>query len=309
MQPESAVPHEHLVLAADGTRLFVRDWLLPASAATAGSVLLMHGLGEHCGRNQHIAQFFNACGYSARTYDHRGHGRSGGPRGDVPDTDSIINDAKIVLEDFVRHNVGAGDHTLPLLFGHSLGGLFAARFATGHLAPLRGLILSSPALALPLSSGQKMLLKLLGRIAPGLAVPNGLQTRYLSHDPAVETAYRADLLVHGKISARLLHSMLQAIDFAQTHAAQLTLPTLMVVAGDDHLVDASGSRVFFAKLAPGVGTLHLYSDFYHEIFNERGAQRVLDDVRDWLAQAALSGKHGDAEATTAIASVDAALRA
>lgn len=282
MPLEPVAPHEHLVLAADGTHLFVRDWLLPASAATAGSVLLMHGLGEHCGRNRHIAQFFNACGYSARTYDHRGHGRSDGARGDVPATGTIIDDAKVVLDDLVRRNAAAGDPVPPLLFGHSLGGLFAARFASGQLAPLRGLILSSPALALPLSGAQKALLKILGGIAPGLAVPNGLQTRYLSHDPAVEPAYRADPLVHGKISPRLLRSMLQAIDFTQAHAAALTLPILMVVAGDDHLVDASGSRALFQKLAAGIGTLHLYPDFYHEIFNERGVQRVFDDVRNWL---------------------------
>ena len=114
-------------------------------------------------------------------------------------------------------------------------------------------------------------------------MPNGLQTRYLSHDPAVEAAYKQDPLVHGKISARLLRGMLDAIEFAQARAPMLDIPTLMLVAGDDRLVDANGSRAFFPKVAPELGTLRVYDDLYHEIFNERGAERVFDDTHAWLA--------------------------
>ncbi len=277
-------PRELTLAAADGTPLFVRDWLLPAADTRRGGLVLMHGLGEHCGRHAHVARVFNACGYAVRTYDHRGHGRSGGARGDVPDSAAIVNDAKLVLDDFVRQgDTSSAAGTAPLLFGHSMGGLFAARFASARLAPLRGLILSSPALALPLSARQKILLKILGAVAPGLAVPNGLQTRYLSHDPAVERAYVEDPLVHGKISARLLRAMLEAIRFVHAHAAALRIPTLMLVAGDDRLVAASGSRAFFPQLAAGIGQLRVYDDFYHEIFNERGAAQVFDDTRAWLA--------------------------
>jgi alpha-beta hydrolase superfamily lysophospholipase len=131
---------------------------------------------------------------------------------------------------------------------------------------------------------QGMLLKALGAVAPGLGVPNGLQTRYLSHDPAVVAAYEKDPLVHPKISARLLTGMLEAGTCARHHAAVLKIPTLLLVAGDDRLVDASGSEVFYNRLSPGVGTMHRYADYYHEIFNEVGAARVFADLRDWLSQ-------------------------
>jgi alpha-beta hydrolase superfamily lysophospholipase len=282
--PAATLPREQMLTAADRTPLFVRDWLLPEGTESHGNIMLMHGLGEHCDRYARVAGFFNACGYAVRTYDHRGHGRSGGRRGDVPDSEAILRDAKIVLEDFVQQAAAAGDTRLPLLLGHSMGGLFAARFAAARLSPLRGLILSSPALALPLSRGQKMLLSILGAVAPGLVVSNGLQTGFLSHDPAVEQAYMTDGVTHGKISARLLRSMLDAIEFVHTHAVGLSVPTLMVVAGDDRLVDAGGSLAFFPKLADGLGTLHVYDGFYHEIFNEVDAERVFDDVRAWLQQ-------------------------
>ena len=264
------------VHAADGTALHVTDYLL-APDELRGSIVLMHGLGEHSGRYRHVAQFFNDCGLSVRCYDHRGHGHSKGKRGDVIYGDPMIQDAQIVVESFAAHF----NHP-PLLFGHSMGGLFAARIALAGLTPLRGLILSSPALAINMSTMELRLLKLLHRLAPYLPVPNGLATKYLSHDPNVVAAYKADPLVHSKITARLLRSMLSAMDYCQAHAPELTVPTLMVVAGDDHLVDAEGSKRFFARLQAGLAQLHIYDNFYHEIFNEVSAQQPFDDVRAWL---------------------------
>lgn len=266
-----------LLPTPDRIPLFVTDSLIARSAGGRRGVVLMHGLGEHSGRHAHVMRFFNDCGWSVRSFDHRGHGRSGGAPGDIPDSEAMLRDAKLVIDDFAREL-----DSPPLLFGHSMGGLFAARFATAALAPLRGLILSSPGLALRLSAPQKFLLKIMYALAPGLAVPNGLETRYLSHDQKIVEAYEIDPLVHPKISARLLRGMLDAIEFSQAHAATIAVPTLMLVAGDDHLVDPDGSQRFFARLGSGIGTMHVYPSFYHEVFNELDARLVFDDARVWL---------------------------
>lgn len=239
----------------------------------------MHGLGEHCGRYAHVARFFNALGLTVRTYDHRGHGKSGGARGDVPDHEAMLRDARLIINDFSKQF-----EVPPLLLGHSMGGLFAARFATAGLAPLRGLILSSPALAIRMSGAQGALLKMISLLMPGCGIPNGLNTRYLSHDAEVIQAYENDALVHSKVSARLLNSMLEAMTYSHDHAPRLTIPVLMLVAEEDHLVDPAGSKRFSARLAPAVSTAIYYENFYHEIFNELEATRVFDDLRTWLEQ-------------------------
>ncbi len=273
--PALVAPHTHQLAAADGTLLHVSDFVLP-DADTRGSIVLMHGLGEHSGRYRHLAHLFNEMGLSVRCYDHRGHGRSQGGRGDVPNGDPMLQDAQIVIEHFAARFARR-----PFLFGHSMGGLFAARFALAATTPLRGLILSSPALAVRMSPLQHRLLGLMLTLAPRIGVPNGLQPQYLSHDPAVVAAYRNDPLVHGKISARLLRSMLGAIDYCQQHAAELHLPLLLQIAGDDHLVDASGSRRFFAQLPDGDFTFKVYESLYHEIFNETDPAPGAD-LRAWL---------------------------
>jgi alpha-beta hydrolase superfamily lysophospholipase len=73
-------PRELSLPASDGTPLFVADSPI-GSAAVSDGIVIMHGLGEHCGRYARVAGFLNDCGFSVRAYDHRGHGRSGGARG------------------------------------------------------------------------------------------------------------------------------------------------------------------------------------------------------------------------------------
>lgn len=274
--PSLVAASSHQLTSADGTMLFVSDYLLPASEAR-GSIVIMHGLGEHCGRYRHIAHFFNELGLSVRCYDHRGHGRSQGARGDVVNGDPMLLDAQIVIDQFA-----ALFRAPPFLMGHSMGGLFAARYALSGASRLRGLILSSPALALRLSPLQRFLLDVMHKLAPRLGVPNGLNPDFLSHERAVVAAYRADPLVHNKISARLLKSMLRAIDACQKQAPMLSVPTLLLVAGDDRLVDPQGSRRF-AECAPaGMAELKMYPDLYHEIFNETQAALAFGDLAGWL---------------------------
>ncbi len=96
---QALVAQSHQLAAADGTALYVSDYLLPL-ADSRGGIVIMHGLGEHSGRYRVLAQRLNEAGWSVRCYDHRGHGRSEGARGDVPNGDPLLQDAQIVIDDF-----------------------------------------------------------------------------------------------------------------------------------------------------------------------------------------------------------------
>lgn len=263
--------------ASDQTSLFYRQWLHPQAR---GAIMLVHGLGEHSGRYGELAGLFHAAGLSVRAYDHRGHGQSGGARGSLRGDDDLLNDLKLVFDDFAQ-----ACQSTPFLFGHSLGGLVAARFATGGMSPLRGLLLSSPALAIRMSGFQRLLLALTTRIAPALAVPTSLPAQKVSHDAGLVQAYRADPLNHGKVAARVVNFMLSAMARVQRDAPGFRLPLLLQMAGDDAFVDPQGSRAFFAQLPSLDKCLHCYEDAYHEIFNESPELRVLaqNDLKAWLA--------------------------
>jgi lysophospholipase len=146
------------------------------------------------------------------------------------------------------------------------------------------LILSSPALAIKMSSPQKLLLAATARLAPRLSVGNGLEVGAISHDAAVVAAYLADPLNHGKVTPGLVRYMQQAMGRVARQAGTLQLPVLLLIAGADRLVVAEGSRTFFEQLPKERATLRWYDDMYHEVFNETPAlrARALEDLTLWL---------------------------
>jgi alpha-beta hydrolase superfamily lysophospholipase len=271
---------------ADGIELFVRDWPLPADARRRGAALLMHGLGEHCGRYSHVAAALNSIGIAVRGYDHRGFGQSGGRRGMMPTRTAYLDDAKLVFDSLAAEARAAGDDAAPFLIGHSMGGAISARAVTGGWIRPRGLVLSSPALKLPLSAAAQLFVRMASLAAPHHARPHGIPLRFISRDPRVFTEVKADPHCHDLATPRLVAFLIDAGRQARRDASALDVPTLLLVSGDDRLVDPDGSREFAAATASEFCTMKFYPALYHEVFNEvePDRARVLADLCAWINQ-------------------------
>ncbi|MBK8072400.1 MAG: alpha/beta hydrolase [Ramlibacter sp.] len=267
--------------ASDGDNLAVQDWPLDDGQALRGVVVLVHGLGEHAGRYEHVARLLTGWGFAVRGYDQYGHGESGGVRGALTSPTRLLDDLADMV-DSVRDRLPAGKPLI--LLGHSMGGLVAARFVSLRMRPVDGLILSSPALDPGLNAVQKLLLAVLPRIAPNLSVGNGLKVEYISHDPATVAAYKADPLVHDRISGRLARFIADEGPATVAAASRWSVPTLLMYAGGDRLVNPAGSRAFAAAAPPGAVTVQAFDDLYHELFNESepGRLRVFAALHQWL---------------------------
>ena len=266
----------------DGLTLRGREW--PHEPAR-GTIVLVHGLGEHVGRYAHVAAFFNARGWRVVGYDHRGHGRSDGERGRLAAVDDLLVDLARAI-DAVRAEHPGG----PLvLLGHSLGGLVAARFVAGALAPaadwsrpVDALLLSSPVLDTAMKPLQKAMLAVLGPLTPNHAVANGLKPEWISRDPAVVAAYKADPLVHDRIAPRLARFIVDGGEFVRRVAPRWTVPTLLLYAGADRCVPPAGSAAFAAAAPPAVVTARVYPRLFHEIMNEPEQGEVLSAFAEGL---------------------------
>lgn len=273
---------EFFLEALDGTSLFIRDWPA-ADAEHAPGIVIMHGLGEHSGRYVHVARFFNTLGFKVRSFDQRGHGQSTGPRGDIPDDEAILRDMRLVINDFSKQLQRPA-----FILAHSMGGLFATRFALDGLTPLSGLILSSPAFSVRTSWLEKFLFKISRKLIPHLGVGHGTNGRYLSHDSEVVAAYQNDPLVHARISASLFQSMLDAMHYVKAHTTDLKFPCLLLIADGDQVVNPQGAKNFSERVRRSsqahVLKTHIYPGFYHEVFNELEALQVFEDVRIWLEE-------------------------
>lgn len=269
----------HTFVALDGDNLAVQDWPLEDRDAVRGVIILVHGLGEHAGRYDHVARQLNDWGFTVRGYDQYGHGESGGPRGGLPTDTRLLDDLADIVDSTRAHMV----RKAPLiLLGHSMGGLVAARFVALGVRPVEGLVLSSPALDPGLNAVQKLLLALLPKIAPNLRVGNGLDPSLISHDPAVVAAYRADKLVHDRVSGRLARFIAATGPATVAQASTWQVPTLLLYAGADKLVNPAGSRAFAAAAPKQVVSAHCFETLYHEIFNELKSEPVFAELKKWL---------------------------
>jgi len=275
---------ENKLTTADGLSLHVQHW--PAAAPARGTVIIIHGLGEHIGRYAHVAAHLNRWGWNVIGYDHRGHGRSGGAKGRLSHPDDLLRDLSSLI-----HAARAAYDGSVVLLGHSLGGLIAARFVAEGLAaspaawyrPVDALVLSSPALDAGISAGQKRLLGVLGPLVPNLAVNNGLKPDWISRDKAVVKAYVDDPLVHDRITPRLARFILDGGASVLERAPLWKLPTLLIYAGSDRCVAPAGSRAFAAAAPPEVVTTREFTPLFHEIFNEPEQAQVFDTLATWLA--------------------------
>ncbi len=274
---------------ADGLALHLRHW--PVRDGARGTVLIVHGLGEHIGRYAHVAEHLNRCGWQVAGYDHRGHGASGGRRGALAAADSLLADLALVIDALRQQQPG------PLvLLGHSMGGLVAGRFVAEALSeapaswsrPVEALVMSSPALDPGMNAFQKALLALLGPLAPNLAVSNGLNPEWVSRDPAVVRGYRRDPLVHDRITPRLVRFIVDGGAQVIADAPRWQLPTLLLYAGADRCVAPRGSDAFAAAAPKSVVAHQRYEGFAHEIFNDPEQARVLADLARWLSAHGLS---------------------
>ena len=272
------------VITDDGLTLHLQAW--PASDPRRGVVVLVHGLGEHIARYDHVARRLNGLGFAVVGYDHRGHGRSPGQRGGMPADESLCADLGRVL--YAAREAFAG----PLvLVGHSLGGLIAGRFVAEGLQPapaawwrpVDALVMSSPALDPGTNAVQKLLLAVVAPMLPNLAVNNGLKVDWISRDASVVKAYAADPLVHDRITGRVGLFVARQGPAVIAAAPKWKTPTLLMWAGSDRCVAPAGSAAFAAAAPRDVVTVREWPGLFHEIFNEPEQGDVLKVLDDWLA--------------------------
>jgi alpha-beta hydrolase superfamily lysophospholipase len=276
----------------DDLPLHWRQWSKPGLAPARGTVLIIHGLGEHIGRYEALAARLNDWGWHVVGHDQRGHGASGGARGDVADADCLLHDLALVIDE-LRADPELSGGPLVLL-GHSMGGLVAARFVAGALQSggdgrrpdwyraVDALVLSSPALDPGLSGWQGLQLAIGVALAPHLAVGNGLNPDWISRDAAVVQAYRADPLVHSRITPSLARMIVDAGRQLRQQAPHWPLPTLLLWAGRDRCVAPAGSAAFAAAAPPALLRAQGFEPLFHEIFNEPEREQVFARLQAWL---------------------------
>ncbi len=265
-------------LNQENQSIYYQNWLPDESARAV--LLIAHGLNEHCGRYQHLVEYFVYEGYAIYGFDYPGHGRSEGTRSYIKDFSEFTETLLIYIE-----IIKELQPNLPIfILGHSMGGLVGAHLLIDHPDQIAGAILSGSLILVPdnISPITITIGKIISTILPKLGLA-AIDSSGLSRDPNIIEAYKADPLVFtGKVTTNLSIKMNQAMDRVVTDGGKINLPLLLLHGKADYIVDPVSTQFLYDLVSSENKKIIYYEGLYHEIYNEPEHDQVFEDVSSWL---------------------------
>ncbi|MCB0638053.1 MAG: lysophospholipase [Lewinella sp.] len=262
----------------DGIEIYGHEWPVEGPKAV---IAIVHGLGEHIHRYEHVAAWFNDRQIAVIGYDRRGHGRSGGKKGHAPRYSAFLDEvAQLLVEVELRY-----PEVPVFLYGHSMGGNLVLNYALRRHPTINGVIATAPHIRL--SFQPNFLMLLLGRIMrflfPAFTQSNGLDVDQLSRDREVVRKYQADPYVHDRLSAAAGIGLLEAAARLDAYAGPFPLPLLVMHGGADGITDPNASLEFTRRLQ-GTVEVKIWNGLFHEIHNEPEQEEILVYAHQWLTR-------------------------
>jgi alpha-beta hydrolase superfamily lysophospholipase len=294
-------------MAGDGARLFVYRWLPDAGAGKA-VVYIAHGLAEHAGRYERLAETLTDRGYVVYANDHRGHGRTAGEPENIGHFADANGWAQILedIEQITRQIKNEYPNHPVILFGHSMGSLLAQHLAT------RGLF---DAVAMSGANGNVSALvqvgkwitrferwrlgrrgksELLGKLSfdafNKAFRPNRTAFDWLSRDEAEVDKYIADPMCGFLCSTQLWADLLDAITEAARPEFRARipkqLPMYLFSGSRDAANDEGRGLTALAEYYRSIGmekvSHRIFTQARHETLNEINRDEVTGQLIDWF---------------------------
>ncbi len=267
------------VAAKDQINLAVHVWLPPERRTRQPLALLMHGIGLHGRPYASIAAGFCRHGIALAVPDLRGHGSSGGNKGELADIGVLRGDLERILD----HLQEQLPDSPVVLLGESMGGLLAAECARSVQKRLAGLALMAPAflvhhtrfrtpgnvaqillsLRIPISTRE--------HLEPSTRDPGFIAARMA--DPwAVNEVYPGYLMKLGMLGMEWPHA-----------ASDLKLPLYIGIPEHDQIIDSRVSRWVYvrAQAPPEKKTWQEWPGACHTVFWDPIAPDLVETLAQW----------------------------
>lgn len=253
------------------------------------TVCLIHGIGEHAGRYDRLAEAFNRQKIAVFAMDLRGHGMSDGKRGDCAPRRSVLGDIDALIEEAKRLHPDRPT----VIYGHSMGGNISLDYRNRgkYNGDIAGYVISAPWIKLVRSVPKPLyiLVKTAAKAVPEMTISSSVDTSVLGN-PANNKKYEKDPLVHKKISLRC------AIDgfdignalYEDTHQIAgegRKRPMLLMHGQCDKICDIAGSDKV-AENQKATCEYIRWQGLYHEIHNggpESDGSEVIQTAANWIA--------------------------
>lgn len=271
----SPAPRIEYQVAHDGYRIAVRRWHVEQPIA---HIVCLHGIVSHSGWYQSSGAYLAREGFDVHMPDRRGSGLNRTARGDIHGWKTWLLDVENYLE-----SLSSG--TPKILLGISWGGTLATAVARHRGDLLDGLILSCPGLFSRKAPNalQRIFLKLASktrlqqiRVAiplrdPALFTGNDSKKAYIASDP----------LTLWHITLRCAAANLHLTRFALGAGEAMTVPTLVMLAGQDPITVNAQVREFMKRFHRADQRVIEYPSASHTLEFEPDPLPYFHDLASW----------------------------
>lgn len=260
-----------MISSFDGTKLYFQK-SVPENAKAAA--VIVHGLCEHQGRYDYLAEMFYNAGVGTYRFDHRGHGRSEGERTFYNDFNELLDDTNVFVDMAISENPN-----IPVfLIGHSMGGFTVSLYGAKYKEKkLRGII-TSGALT---KDNAKLITGIPKGQDPHVMLPNELGSGVCSVAEVVDW-YGKDPYNTKTFTTGLCYAICQGLNWFAGTVKDFSYPVLMLHGEKDGLVSVKDTLELFESVSSEDKQMKIYGNLFHEIFNEYCRDEVIGDALSWI---------------------------
>jgi alpha-beta hydrolase superfamily lysophospholipase len=296
-------------LDTDQRKIFVYHWHSREQRQPRAIVQIAHGMGEHAGRYERVAEALITAGYEVYANDHRGHGLTAGTPDQVGKTgtdgfNKMANAMAQLTDEIMERHPG----TPIYLFGHSMGSFLAQQYMYRYGYKVAGVILSgtngkhSPLLQIGILIARSiaswrgddhrsplLMMLTLGSYNKAFR-PNRTDCDWLSRDEAEVDRYVADPLCGDIFTAGFFRDFFRGLLVIHRHHHMVQISKqqpVLIIGGERDPVGQMGKGVrqllgMYNRLGMEKVTCKLYPGGRHEMLNETNREQVTNDLLIWL---------------------------
>ena len=269
---------------SDNQRLHFRHW--KADGTRSGVIVALHGIQSHSGWYTWSSEQLAAAGYDVYFADRRGSGLNGQQRGHADHGLRLLNDVRQLIQIARREH---DDADLPLvLMSVSWGGKIAAALAAQWPQEVDRLALLYPGLIPQLRFTRSQTHRLnLGRRLDvrfkGVDIPL-TDPRLFTAEPEHQRFIKEDPLTLHRVTSGFLNAGRDLDAIVDEYCGQITVPTLLLLAGRDQIIDNAATRQLVARFGSSISTSIRYPDAQHTLEFEPDPETFLRDLLRWLSE-------------------------
>ncbi|MFB5029655.1 MAG: Monoacylglycerol lipase [Candidatus Phytoplasma pruni] len=236
------------------------------------NIIITHGLGESSQDYLPLADFLCQAGYNVILYDVRGHGKSGGSRGDVNNFHVLVDDLASLVKEIKKKS------SLKIfLIGHSMGGIITNAYMVKY-GEVNGSIISSA----PTHTLNNKHLKYpfyWFNFKPR-------KLNFLSNKIAHTPIYKGYFPYHLEyVTPRLMRNLLVlSPQYLQKRLSFYVGSVLFLYSIQDKIISFKNGSFLFEKVPSKDKKLILYQESYHNLFHDIEAAKAFEDTVLWLDQ-------------------------